>query len=134
MDQSAPSYQVIVLNWVLYKLLDQFAPTCQVVVWWVQFTLNITITCVCNSFVVIFCSLGRTMTQNRGRQLLIAGRTWELLEGTLRAATYTTWMTLTASRKIRYSLLKYLLTCSYIVLCELVVMITIAADLLDTLR
>lgn len=99
-----------------------------------QNLINITITCVCNPFVVIFCSLGRTMTQNRGRQLLIAGRMWEQLEGTLHAATCTTWMTLTASRKIRYSLLKHLLTCSCIVLCELVVMITIVADLLDTLR
>ena len=38
MDQSARNYQAIVLNWALYKLLDQFAPICQVIVWWVQFT------------------------------------------------------------------------------------------------
>jgi hypothetical protein len=28
----------VVLIWALYTLLNQFAPTCQVVVWWAQFT------------------------------------------------------------------------------------------------
>ena len=41
LDRSAPTCQVIALSWAFYKLLDQFAPTGHVVVWWVQFTLNL---------------------------------------------------------------------------------------------
>ena len=43
MDPSAPTCQVIVLNWAFYKLLDQFTPTWQIVEWWAQFTQILTI-------------------------------------------------------------------------------------------